>query len=102
VWGCSDEDAARIKPHHRTIYDLGGYETTRCPIKLLESSFVRRALVLYGEWKRGHLPQQGGLTAQTKLFRDAMTLLQLHEDQASAWYEKEADKRKPNDRQADR
>jgi hypothetical protein len=57
---------------------------------------------LYGEWKRGHLPQQGGLTAQTKLFRDAMTLLQLHEDQASAWYEKESDKRKPNDREVNR
>lgn len=101
MWGCSDEDAAKIKPLHRTIYDLGGYETTRCPNRLLDLFFVRRALVLYGEWKRGHLPQCGGLSAQTKLFRETMIALQLHEDQAAAWYEQQVEKRKPkSDRNA--
>lgn len=90
MWGCSPEDSARTKPLYRTVYDLGGYETTTCPHKLLAMSFVRLAMRLYGEWKRGLLPREGGLSAQAALFREVMSTLQAHEDQASAWYDEKA------------
>lgn len=76
------------------IYDLGGYETTRCPHRLFALPLVKVALRLYGEWKRGHLPKDGALKEQPHLYRHAMATLQAHEDQAAAWFrEKTAPKK---------
>jgi hypothetical protein len=61
--------------------------------------FAQLAARLYGEWKRGLLPREGGLSAQTALFREVMSTLQAHEDQASEWYdEKTRTKGKTDDR----
>ena len=89
MWGCSDEDAAKIKPHHRTLYRLGSYETHTCPHRLFRQPLVSHALELYGAYSNGLLPQDGGWRSQTRLYREVMITIQRHDQQAAAWYQEQ-------------
>ena len=57
--------------------------TDRCPLALMKQDRVQRVATLYSAYKNGIMPRDGGLSKQTKVYQQAMSLCSRFEGEAS-------------------
>lgn len=94
MWGCEQGQNNPIPPHKRTVYRLGSFETTRCPLSTIRNPIVQQAISLFGPYKNGSTPN-GRLRYETAAYREFMSLLESLSEEAAAWYQEQLDARKP-------
>ena len=90
--GC--DEGVDVPEHLRFVYDLGGYITMRCPLLMSGTPFVQTALDLYGDYKRGHLPNARGIRHETAAYRNTMRALCSLESESEAWVIKQKSPKK--------
>ncbi len=56
-------------------FTLDGEDYFRCPVSLI-TPFTNTCLRLYGHYKAGFLPAEGGILDQAQAFLDAMVIIE--------------------------
>lgn len=87
--GCDANPSIQVPEHLRYVYDLGGYETMRCPLATSGTPYVQAALDLYADYKNHQTPNGRGVRHETAAYRNAMRALGGFEAKAESWHLKQ-------------
>lgn len=72
-WGCEDDAEVPL--------DMEGEEVWRCPRRFFldNTAYVSELLWLYGQWQKGFMPEEGGISSQPhKLVRSVKIIDLAH------------------------